>query len=79
MLAATRLNPLPTCLRIRNDVATKSGLSEFATKADLAKLESKIAKLESKIVELEMRLTWRMIITVGIFNSMLFLALKFTG
>ncbi len=46
-----------------DDVATKAGLT----------------KIESKMVELEMRLTWRMIITVGIFNSMLFLALKFTG
>ncbi len=38
---------------------------DVATKTDLA--------------ELEMRLTWRIIITVGIFNSVLFLALRFTS
>ncbi len=49
---------------------------DVVTKGDLAKLESKIA---AKIAELEMRLTWRIIITVGIFNSVLFLALRFTS
>ncbi len=37
------------------------------------------ADLKMELTELEMRLTWRIIITVGIFNSVLFLALRFTS
>ena len=58
-----------------NEVATKTDIAELCTelKTDIAALRT---EMKTDIAMLEARLTWRLVIVVGIFNAILFAALR---